>query len=213
MALSDHSRHDRAAHAGGRRRGGDRLLDGLGRRPRPTYPDHRGIEVPMDAARQRLFGRLRLHQDRRRGPSAGRARRRRRDHPALPAAHAGRDRGAAVAGRSGAAPRAYFDPLGYRGYFVHGRASSSRSTSSRSQTMQNQSNLPDLTAPLTQRQRFGRYIYNFIFLPPARAGSTRARSCRSGCAALADSAAPARRRVAPDADRCAASRSRSAQAS
>jgi hypothetical protein len=33
------------------------------------------------------------------------------------------------------------------------------------QKMQDPSNLPDLTAPLTQRQRFGRYIYNFIFLP------------------------------------------------
>ena len=32
--------------------------------------------------------------------------------------------------------------------------------------MQNPSNLPDLTAALNERQRFGRYIYNFIFLPP-----------------------------------------------
>jgi hypothetical protein len=31
--------------------------------------------------------------------------------------------------------------------------------------MQHPANLPDLTAPLQARQRFGRYIYNFIFLP------------------------------------------------
>jgi hypothetical protein len=31
--------------------------------------------------------------------------------------------------------------------------------------MQDPSDLPDLTAPLQQRQRFGRYVYNFIFLP------------------------------------------------
>ena len=31
--------------------------------------------------------------------------------------------------------------------------------------LQNPADLPDLTAPLQQRQRFGRYIYNFIFLP------------------------------------------------
>jgi hypothetical protein len=38
--------------------------------------------------------------------------------------------------------------------------------------MQDQANLPDLTAPLTARQRFGRYIYNFIFLPPGEPQST-----------------------------------------
>jgi len=31
--------------------------------------------------------------------------------------------------------------------------------------MQHPANLPDLTAPLQARQRFGRYIDNFIFLP------------------------------------------------
>jgi hypothetical protein len=38
--------------------------------------------------------------------------------------------------------------------------------------MQDQSNLPSLTASLTERQRFGRYIYNFIFLPPHEPEST-----------------------------------------
>jgi FkbM family methyltransferase len=60
--------------------------------------------------------------------------------------------------------RAYFTHLGYRGFFVHDghikpveRFSIDR--------MQHPANLPDLTAPLQARQRFGRYIYNFIFLP------------------------------------------------
>lgn len=61
--------------------------------------------------------------------------------------------------------RAYFDRLGYRGLFVHqGQLKPINRFSV--QTMQDQVNLPDLTASLTARQRFGRYIYNFIFLPP-----------------------------------------------
>ena len=104
IALSDQERHDRAAHAGGRRRRGDRLLDGVGQRlgDLSRLPGHRGAD---GAARRRLFGPLRLHQDRRRGPSAGRPRRRGRDDQALPAAHAGRGRGPAVARRAGAGPR------------------------------------------------------------------------------------------------------------
>src|SRR4029077_8235802 len=90
-------------------------------------------------------------------------RRRDRDHPALPAAHAGGDRRPHVAGGLERA-RTYFTHLGYRGFFVHDghikpieRFSIDR--------MQHPANLPDLTAPLQARQRFGRYIYNFIFLP------------------------------------------------
>ena len=61
--------------------------------------------------------------------------------------------------------RAYFERLGYRGYFVHdGRLEGiERFSIAR---MQQPANLPDLTAPLQQRERFGSYIYNFIFLPP-----------------------------------------------
>jgi FkbM family methyltransferase len=67
--------------------------------------------------------------------------------------------------------RAYFDKLGYRGLFVHqGQLKPIDRFSV--QTMQDQANLPDLTAPLTARQRFGRYIYNFIFLPPGEPEST-----------------------------------------
>ena len=67
--------------------------------------------------------------------------------------------------------RAYFDQLGYRGLFVHqGQLKPIDRFSV--QTMQDQTNLPDLTASLTERQRFGRYIYNFIFLPPHEPEST-----------------------------------------
>ncbi len=69
----------------------------------------------------------------------------------------------------GLAPaRAYFDALSYRGYFVYGgklRPVDEFDVP----TMQDPANLPDLTAPLTARQRFGRYVYNFIFLPSEEA--------------------------------------------
>lgn len=67
--------------------------------------------------------------------------------------------------------RAYFERLGYRGYFVHaGRLEAiERFSIAR---MQQPSNLPDLTAPLQQRERFGSYIYNFIFLPPDEPAGT-----------------------------------------
>ena len=60
--------------------------------------------------------------------------------------------------------RAYFDRLDYRGYFVSAGRLEPISRFSIAE-MQQPSNLPDLTAPLQQRRRFGRYIYNFIFLP------------------------------------------------
>lgn len=61
--------------------------------------------------------------------------------------------------------KAYFDKLGYRGYFVRqGRVEPADQFSI--ERYQDPVNLPDLAAPLQARQRFGRYIYNFIFLPP-----------------------------------------------
>ena len=67
--------------------------------------------------------------------------------------------------------RAYFDRLGYRGLFVYqGQLKPIDRFSVR--TMQDQTNLPSLTAALTERQRFGRYVYNFIFLPPNEPEST-----------------------------------------
>ena len=67
--------------------------------------------------------------------------------------------------------RAYFDRLGYRGLFVH-RGQLKPVERFSIQTMQDAADLPDPTAPLHARQRFGRYIYNFIFLPPDELQST-----------------------------------------
>jgi FkbM family methyltransferase len=58
----------------------------------------------------------------------------------------------------------YFKDLDYRGYFVQAGHIEPMSLFSPDH-LQDPANLPDLTAPLQQRQRFGRYIYNFIFLP------------------------------------------------
>jgi FkbM family methyltransferase len=61
--------------------------------------------------------------------------------------------------------KAYFAKLGYSGYFVcKGRLEPIERFSI--EEYQQPCNLPNLTAQLTERQRFGRYLYNFIFLPP-----------------------------------------------
>jgi hypothetical protein len=60
--------------------------------------------------------------------------------------------------------KAYFKDLDYRGYFVQAGHIEPMSLFSAG-VLQNPADLPDLTAPLQERQRFGRYIYNFIFLP------------------------------------------------
>ncbi len=67
--------------------------------------------------------------------------------------------------------KAYFKELGYRGYYVHdGRLKQIDQFSIAH--LQKPSNLPDLTAPLEQRKRFGQYLYNFIFLPPDEPAET-----------------------------------------
>jgi hypothetical protein len=67
--------------------------------------------------------------------------------------------------------KAYFGTLGYSGYFVcKGRLVPIDRFSI--EEYQQPSNLPELTAPLTERQRFGRYLYNFIFLPPGEPTAT-----------------------------------------
>jgi FkbM family methyltransferase len=67
--------------------------------------------------------------------------------------------------------RAWFDTLDYRGYFVRpGRLVPIEEFST--DELQQPDNLPDLTAPLTARQRFGRYVYNFIFLPSGESEAT-----------------------------------------
>ena len=67
--------------------------------------------------------------------------------------------------------KAYFKDLGYRGYYVHdGRLKPIDQFSIAH--LQKTSNLPDLTATLKERERFGQYIYNFIFLPPGEPTET-----------------------------------------
>lgn len=67
--------------------------------------------------------------------------------------------------------RAYFDSLGYTGHYVRKGKLEPISTFS-VEEMQRPDRLPDLTAPLTERKRFGAYIYNFIFLPAEEPTST-----------------------------------------
>ncbi|MBS0219344.1 MAG: FkbM family methyltransferase [Proteobacteria bacterium] len=60
--------------------------------------------------------------------------------------------------------RAYFDALGYCGYFVHDgflRPIDQFSV----ERMQDPANHPSLTTTPMARQRFDRFIYNFIFVP------------------------------------------------
>lgn len=67
--------------------------------------------------------------------------------------------------------RAYFDRLGYTGHFVRqGKLEPIGAFSI--DEMQRPDKLPDLTAPLSARKRFGTYIYNFIFLPADEPAST-----------------------------------------
>lgn len=67
--------------------------------------------------------------------------------------------------------RTYFDSLGYTGHYVRKGKLEPISTFS-IEEMQRPDRLPDLTAPLTERKRFGAYIYNFIFLPAEEPTST-----------------------------------------
>jgi FkbM family methyltransferase len=61
--------------------------------------------------------------------------------------------------------RSYFTEFGYRGFFIHNGNLKPMERFS-VERMQRPDNLPKLTAPLPERERFGRYLYNFIFLPP-----------------------------------------------
>lgn len=61
--------------------------------------------------------------------------------------------------------RSYFTELGYRGFFIHNGNLKPMERFS-VERMQRRDELPSLTAPLSERGRFGCYLYNFIFLPP-----------------------------------------------
>jgi FkbM family methyltransferase len=67
--------------------------------------------------------------------------------------------------------KAFFDELGYRGYFVHaGRLERIEQFSI--VEMQKASDSPDLKSTLRDRPRFDNYINNFIFLPPGEPDET-----------------------------------------
>ncbi len=70
--------------------------------------------------------------------------------------------------------RAFFDRLGYRGFFVH-EGELKPVDRFEVDRMQNTANVPNPIAPLQARQRFGKFIYNFIFLPAQEPEETIAR--------------------------------------
>jgi len=128
-----------------------------------TYPDHRAIEVPMatlDSVYEGQAGFIKIDvEGHEQAVLDGAVQTIRRCRPRLLVEI---DERLSPGGLRRA--KAYFRDLDYRGYFVQAGHIEPMSLFSAS-VMQNPANLPDLTAPLQQRQRFGRYIYNFIFLP------------------------------------------------
>ncbi len=66
---------------------------------------------------------------------------------------------------------AFFRALNYRGYFIFQRQLKPIDQFDR-RVMQNPEHYPDLKAGLNARERFGRYIYNFLFVPPGEQEDT-----------------------------------------
>lgn len=128
-----------------------------------TYPDHHAIEVPMatlDSSYEGEVGFIKIDvEGHEQAVLDGAVQTIRRCRPRMLVEI---DERLSPGGLARA--KAYFKDLGYRGYFVQSGHIEPMSLFSAS-VLQNPADLPDLTAPLQQRQRFGRYIYNFIFLP------------------------------------------------
>lgn len=128
-----------------------------------TYPDHRAIEVPMaalDSVYAGDVGFIKIDvEGHEQAVLDGAVETIRRCRPRLLVEI---DERLSPGGLLRA--EAYFKDLGYRGYFVQAGQIEPIGLFS-PDVLQNPTHLPDLTAPLQQRQRFGRYIYNFIFLP------------------------------------------------
>jgi FkbM family methyltransferase len=135
-----------------------------------TYPAHRAIEVPMDRLDSVYGGEVGFIKIDVEGHEQavldGAIETIRRCRPRMLVEV---DERLAPGGLARA--KAYFRDLGYLGYSVEaGRLEPIERFST--ERLQNPANLPDLTAPLQQRKRFGRYIYNFIFLPPGEPTET-----------------------------------------
>jgi FkbM family methyltransferase len=128
-----------------------------------TYPGHRSIDVPMDRLDDVYSGKVGFmkidvegHEQAVLDGAIGTVRRCR------PRLLVEIDERLSPGGLLRA--RKHFGQLGYLGYFVHQGVlePAERFAVDR---MQDLAHLPDLTAPLQARQRFGCYIYNFIWLP------------------------------------------------
>lgn len=135
-----------------------------------TYPGHRAIEVPMDRLDSVYSGDVGFIKIDVEGHEQavldGAVETIRRCRPRLLVEV---DERLSPGGLARA--KAYFGHLGYRGYYVEaGRLEPIDRFST--ERLQKPANLPDLTAPLQARERFGRYIYNFIFLPPGEPTET-----------------------------------------
>ena len=128
-----------------------------------TYPDHRAIEVPMamlDSVYDGQVGFIKIDvEGHEQAVLDGAVQTIRRCRPRMLVEI---DERLSPGGLARA--KAYFKDLDYRGYFVQAGHIEPMSLFSAS-VLQNPADLPNLTAPLQERQRFGRYIYNFIFLP------------------------------------------------
>jgi FkbM family methyltransferase len=128
-----------------------------------TYPDHRAIEVPMatlDSSYEGDVGFIKIDvEGHEQAVLDGAVQTVRRCRPRMLVEI---DERLSPGGLARA--KAYFKDLDYRGYFVQAGHIEPMSLFSAG-VLQNPADLPDLTAPLQERQRFGRYIYNFIFLP------------------------------------------------
>jgi FkbM family methyltransferase len=128
-----------------------------------TYPDHRAIEVPMatlDSSYEGDVGFIKIDvEGHEQAVLDGAVQTIRRCRPRMLVEI---DERLSPGGLARA--KAYFRDLDYRGYFVQAGHIEPMSLFSAG-VLQNPADLPDLTAPLQERRRFGRYIYNFIFLP------------------------------------------------
>lgn len=128
-----------------------------------TYADHRAIEVPMatlDSSYEGDVGFIKIDvEGHEQAVLDGAVQTVRRCRPRMLVEIDERLSPGGVA-----RAKAYFKDLDYRGYFVQAGHIEPMSLFSAS-ILQNPADLPNLTAPLQERQRFGRYIYNFIFLP------------------------------------------------
>jgi FkbM family methyltransferase len=135
-----------------------------------TYPDCRSIDVPADLLDDVYRGRVGIMKISVEGHEQavldGALETIRRDRPRLVVRI---DERLSPGGLDRA--RTYFSALGYTGHFVHNHVLKPLERFS-IQHMQHSGNVPDLVAPLHARERFGRYVYNFIFLPAEEPEST-----------------------------------------